>query len=303
MVSGETEDHIQETSNNKQTVLEEKPVVKREAFPDVGEKHDPEKKSLKQRRNGEKSRKKKTQIKTKGKKDASKKTRRRRKHSGESRKQKQKGRTKSNSNEIKKSRKRNIKRKEKRRQKNEKGTRNGKTKSNSNKRKKSIKRNIRRKEKRRQKNEISTRKRKSKAKAKKTREGQNKKLIKRRKKGRGKEKRRKRVKKVRKAKDKKTLRGRKARQTNYTECVAKFMSLTKMAIRISINVEKQVRTIDDKFSLVGKKNAKKGEFNGTFDTLLSALGGNKSAPECDGKPITRSDRNKNYKGLYTICFT
>ena len=129
---------------------------------------------------------------------------------------------------------------------------------------------------------------------------QNGKLINRSKKEMSKVKRRKKVKKVRKARYKYRLRRKKARQTNFEECLDKFMLLTKMALRISINVEKHVRVIDNIFALAGRKNAKKGDFTGTFDTLLSALGGNKSAPECDGTQITRRDRNKNYKGINLI---
>merc|ERR1711909_174976 len=164
--------------------------------------------------------------------------------------------------QIDKRAKKKSSRKQRRRRKNSgksrKQNQQGKTKPKLNERKKLEKTNAQRK-----------------AKAKKTGGRQNRKTIKKSKKGKSKDKIRNKVKKIRTAKNKNALK-RNQRQANYTECVAKFMSLTKMALRISINVEKQVRTIDDKYSLIGKKNAKNGEFRGTYDTLLSALGGNKS---------------------------
>merc|ERR1711909_211858 len=204
-------------------------------------------------------------------------------------KKRKKHKRKSKKNQGRKSKK--SSRKQRRRRKNSgksrKQNQQGKTKPKLNERKKLEKTNAQRKEKRRQKNVRTGRKRTRKAKAKKTGGRQNRKTIKKSKKGKSKDKIRNKVKKIRTAKNKNALK-RNQRQANYTECVAKFMSLTKMALRISINVEKQVRTIDDKYSLIGKKNAKNGEFRGTYDTLLSALGGNKSAPECDGTPISSS---------------
>ena len=246
-------------------MLKKNLVAKREAFPNTGEKDDPEKLRKKQSRKSDKSRKRKNQIRRNGKKNLSEKRRKRRKNSGELKTQKEKG----------------------------------KTKSNSNKRKKSRKIYIRKREKQRQKNKQRTGKRIRKAKG----ERRNGKLIKRSKKEKNKDKRIKKVQKVRKTKNKYTFGRKKARQTNFEECLDKFMLLTKMALRISINVEKHVRVIDNIFALAGRKNAKKGGFTGTFDTLLSALGGNKSDPECDGTPITRSNRNKKYKGINLIQST
>jgi len=264
--TGEAEDNIQETSNNELSVSKENSIGKQEALPDTGEIYGSEKKGEKPGRKNEKSRKKKKQIRRKGKTNSDNKQRRRRKKSRESKKAKQKG----------------------------------KTKLYSNKRKK-----LRKKEKSGQKIVGRATTSKIKEKAKKTGKTQNRKRVRvfnRNKKGKRTDKRIKKVKKLKKvrtAKNKYTLERKQTKQTNYMECVAKFMLLTKMALRISINVEQQVRMVSDRSSLIGKKNAKKGDFTGTFDTLLSALGGNKSAPECDGTPITSSERGKNYKDTLT----
>jgi hypothetical protein len=78
-------------------------------------------------------------------------------------------------------------------------------------------------------------------------------------------------------------------------CVDIFMTLTKMS-GIAVNIEKQVNTVNDKKRIQDNKKAKNGDFQGTYNTLLSALGGNRSAPECDGIPIDNTtSRSSTYK--------
>ena len=59
----------------------------------------------------------------------------------------------------------------------------------------------------------------------------------------------------------------------------------------------QVNRINKFNGIQGKKKEKKGNFKSPYDKLLSALGGNEAAPECDGKPIGNTTRGKVHKGL------
>jgi len=87
-----------------------------------------------------------------------------------------------------------------------------------------------------------------------------------------------------------------ARQaTNYTSCVEKFIEYSRINELKARSIEMQVNRINGFKGIQDKKKGKKGNFQGTYNTLLSALGGNESAPECDGKPINGTSRNAKYK--------
>ena len=86
--------------------------------------------------------------------------------------------------------------------------------------------------------------------------------------------------------------------TNLTTCVENFMKFSKMFKQVASSVEKQVKIINRKKELQDKKKGKKGNFDETYKTLLSALGGNEAAPECDGELIQNST-SQNYRGMIT----
>eukprot|EP00092_Neocalanus_flemingeri_P035400 GFUD01038515.1.p1 GENE.GFUD01038515.1~~GFUD01038515.1.p1 ORF type:complete len:597 (+),score=185.24 GFUD01038515.1:22-1812(+) len=80
---------------------------------------------------------------------------------------------------------------------------------------------------------------------------------------------------------------------NYTTCVAKFIEYSRINELKARSVEQQVNRINSFKGIQEKKVGKKGDFQGTYNTLLSALGGNDSAPECDGD--SKSSLNSKYK--------
>lgn len=85
--------------------------------------------------------------------------------------------------------------------------------------------------------------------------------------------------------------------TNYTSCVEKFIEYSRLNELKARSIEMQVNRINSFKGIKDKKKGKKGDFKGTYNTLLSALGGNESSPECDGKPINGSSRSAKYKGM------
>jgi len=97
--------------------------------------------------------------------------------------------------------------------------------------------------------------------------------------------------KIRKSKTRKMAR----QATNYTSCVEKFIEYSRINELKARSIEMQVNRINSFKGIKDKKKGKKGNFKGTYNTLLSALGGNESAPECDGKPINGTSRNGKYK--------
>merc|ERR1712142_1279447 len=94
-----------------------------------------------------------------------------------------------------------------------------------------------------------------------------------------------------KRKSKKVRKGQNAnkkigRQTNYTSCLAKFIEFARINEAKARSVQQQVKRINSFKKIQDGKKGKKGDFKATYGTLLSALGGNESSPECDGKPLT-----------------
>merc|ERR1711915_722694 len=94
--------------------------------------------------------------------------------------------------------------------------------------------------------------------------------------------------KKKKRKSKKVRQGKNAskkigRQANYTSCLSKFIEFARINEAKARSVQQQVKRIN---SFKKIQEGKKGDFKATYGTLLSALGGNESSPECDGKPLT-----------------
>jgi len=77
---------------------------------------------------------------------------------------------------------------------------------------------------------------------------------------------------------------------NCTSCVAKFIEYSRINELKARSVSTQVNRINRFKGIQDNKKGKKGDFKATYDTLLSALGGNESAPECDGNPINASTK-------------
>jgi len=97
--------------------------------------------------------------------------------------------------------------------------------------------------------------------------------------------------KKKKRKSKKVRQGKNAskkigRQANYTSCLAKFIEFARINEAKARSVQQQVKRINSFKKIQDSKKGKKGDFKATYGTLLSALGGNESSPECDGKPLT-----------------
>merc|ERR1711915_1048804 len=97
--------------------------------------------------------------------------------------------------------------------------------------------------------------------------------------------------KKKKRKSKKSRQGKNAskkigRQANYTSCLAKFIEFARINEAKARSVQQQVKRINSFKKIQESKKGKKGDFKETYGTLLSALGGNESSPECDGKPLT-----------------
>ena len=79
-----------------------------------------------------------------------------------------------------------------------------------------------------------------------------------------------------------------ARQSpDFEACYTKLQKFAR-ADRKASTLDKQFNRITKFKKLTDSKKGKKGDFQGTYDTLLSALGGNASEPQCDGNPITRT---------------
>merc|ERR1711915_343488 len=94
-----------------------------------------------------------------------------------------------------------------------------------------------------------------------------------------------------KRKSKKVRQGKNAskkigKQANYTSCLSKFIEFAGINEAKARSVQQQVKRINSFKKIQDSKKGKKGDFKGTYGTLLSALGGNDSSPECDGKPLT-----------------
>ena len=83
--------------------------------------------------------------------------------------------------------------------------------------------------------------------------------------------------------------------TDYKSCVDLFKEYSRIGIKLARTVGVQTKTIQRDQKTQGNKEGKKGDFSGTYGTLLSALGGNESALECDGTPIKNGTRNAHYK--------
>merc|ERR1719312_1072513 len=83
--------------------------------------------------------------------------------------------------------------------------------------------------------------------------------------------------------------------TNYATCFPKFIEYARINWRKARSVLQQVNRINKFSKTQGSKKDKKVNFQSPYDKLLSALGGNVDAPECDGKPIGNTTRGKVHK--------
>ena len=67
--------------------------------------------------------------------------------------------------------------------------------------------------------------------------------------------------------------------TDYSTC---FPNIFKYTVRLkkARNIQNQFKRINSSRALISKKKGKRDDFSGTLDILVSALGGDKSAPKC-----------------------
>lgn len=67
--------------------------------------------------------------------------------------------------------------------------------------------------------------------------------------------------------------------TDYSTC---FPNIFKYTVRLkkARNIQNQFKRIDSSRTVISKKKGKKDDFSGTLAILVSALGGDKSAPKC-----------------------
>ena len=61
-----------------------------------------------------------------------------------------------------------------------------------------------------------------------------------------------------------------------------FFKLYKYAAKLkkARNIQNQFKRVNSSRAIITKKKGKKDDFSGTLDILVSALGGDKSAPKC-----------------------
>merc|ERR1711915_927375 len=258
-------DDIKTIQENSNQVIEVNKIVKRDALP--AGKNKSSKRKGKKKRKSNKAKKTKKQRKGKVRKGGNKK--------GQRKKQKGKQKTKKSANNRKSKPRKKNKRKGK--------SGNKKTKRKEKSGKKYKKSKPRKKNKGKSGNKKTKRKQKSRKKYKKS--GKNKQRKGEKKTTRGK------LGKKKKRKSKKGRQGKNAsknigRQANYTSCLAKFIEFARINEAKARSVQQQVKRINSFKKIQESKKGKKGDFKATYGTLLSALGGNESSPECDGKPLT-----------------
>ena len=81
----------------------------------------------------------------------------------------------------------------------------------------------------------------------------------------------KRQKKISKPKERQT--------TDYSTCFPNIFQYT-VRLKKARNIQNQFKRVNSSRAIIAKKKGKKEDFSGTLDILVSALGGDKSAPKC-----------------------
>ena len=108
-----------------------------------------------------------------------------------------------------------------------------------------------------------------------------------------------------KGKRKKKISKPKERQsTDYSTCFPNIFQYT-VRLKKARNIQNQFKRINSSRAIITKKKGKKDDFSGTLDILVSALGGDKSAPKCsqsrafNGDCYPRIIQNDSFDSLQT----
>ena len=89
----------------------------------------------------------------------------------------------------------------------------------------------------------------------------------------------------------------KRKYRNKNNCLPRFIEYSRFNEMKARSIISQVNRINKFKDIQDKKREKKGSFKGTYNILLSALGGNASAPKCDGEPIDAKAKQSKHIGM------
>ena len=78
---------------------------------------------------------------------------------------------------------------------------------------------------------------------------------------------------------KKILKPKERQTTDYSTCFPNIFQYT-VRLKKARNIQNQFKRVNSSRAIIAKKKGKKEDFSGTLDILVSALGGDKSAPKC-----------------------
>merc|ERR1711892_1383613 len=93
------------------------------------------------------------------------------------------------------------------------------------------------------------------------------------------------------------------RALSCSECVVMLASYSRLFEAKSGVVVRQYKRIKSFEKITGLKMNKKGSFNSSYNSMLSALGGNKTSPNCDGKTIGSNSTSEAYKDALSTLET
>ena len=103
---------------------------------------------------------------------------------------------------------------------------------------------------------------------------------------------------------KKILKPKERQTTDYSTCFPNIFQYT-VRLKKARNIQNQFKRINSSRAIITKKKGKKDDFSGTLDILVSALGGDKSAPKCsqsrafNGDCYPRIIQNDSFDSLQT----
>ena len=81
--------------------------------------------------------------------------------------------------------------------------------------------------------------------------------------------------------------------TDYSTCFPNIFQYT-VRLKKARNIQNQFKRVNSSRAIIVKKKGKKDDFSGTLDILVSALGGDKSAPKCSQSRAFNGDFNTRY---------
>jgi len=93
------------------------------------------------------------------------------------------------------------------------------------------------------------------------------------------------------------------RALSCSNCVVMLASYSRLFEAKSGVVVRQYKRIKNFEKITGLKMNKKGSFNSSYNSMLSALGGNKTSPNCDGETIGSNSTSEAYKDALSTLET